>query len=111
MRSGQQYTATYGGQQYTATYGGGGEHHVTRVLAKQIVNDEQGVVNWVWNHHLIMIHPHTDTVCKQDASGWVWGFLFYCYGGVRQGGYGVMVARQQIAGAKSQNIQTSRVSV
>ena len=23
---------------------------------------------WVWNHHLIMIHPRTDTVCKQDAS-------------------------------------------
>jgi len=44
---------------------------------------------WVWNHHLIMIHPRTDTVCKRDASGWVWGFLFYCYGGVRQCGYGV----------------------
>jgi hypothetical protein len=23
---------------------------------------------WVWNHHLIMIHPRTDTVCKRDAS-------------------------------------------
>ena len=47
------------------------------------------VKNVPTNHLLVPSSLKIETVCKRDASGWVWGLLFYCYGGVRQCGYGV----------------------
>ena len=70
----------------------------------------------MWNHHLIMIHPRTDTVCKRDASGWVWGFLFLLLrwrAAMRQCGYGVHGGSTTNCGPRAPDtefIQTSRVS-
>ena len=33
--------------------------------------------------------PHRHRLQTRCFPGWVWGFLIYCYGGLRQGGYGV----------------------
>ena len=57
--------------------------------------------------------PHRHRLQTRCFPGWVWGFLFYCYSGVRQGGYGVHGGNTmncELWEPETKIIQTSRVS-